>query len=107
MHNMIYLIGRLTDNIKVEDKGEKKLAIASIAVQRAFKNEEGIYDTDFFDITLWDSIALNTAEYVGKGDLIGIKGRVQSNVYETIDGIKYHGLDIIAEKVSFLSSKKN
>ena len=107
MHNMVYLIGRLTKDIEVEDKGDKKLAIVSLAVTRTYKNEDNIYPVDYFDVVLWNGLATNTAEYCKKGDLVGIKGHAQSNSYETEDGIKYYGIDIIADKISFLSSKKS
>ena len=107
MHNMVYLIGRLTKDVEVEEKdNDKQLAIASIAVQRTYKDDDGSYPTDFFDVALWNSIAINTAKYCKKGDLVGIRAKLQSNAYTTEDGITFHGIDIIADKISFLSSKK-
>ena len=67
---------------------------------------EGGYDTDFIDCVAFDSIAENTSEYCGKGDIVGVKGRVQSRVVEK-DGNKDYLMEIIAEKVTFLSSKKD
>ena len=52
----------------------------------------------------WNNIAQNTAEYCQKGDIVGVKGRVQSSSYEK-DGEKKFSVDIVAEKVTFLSSK--
>ena len=66
---------------------------------------DGTYDTDFIRCTLWAGIAENTCEYCKKGDVIGVKGRIQTNSYE-VDGEKKYSMDVIAEKVSFLSSKK-
>lgn len=106
MHNMVMLIGRLTSDLQINEVNDKKFVKMTLATQRNFKNEEGIYETDFFDITLWNAIAENTAEYCRKGDLVGIKGRLQDSVYEKEDGTKVHKLEIIAEKVTFLSSKK-
>jgi single-stranded DNA-binding protein len=51
------------------------------------------------------NIAQNTAEYVKKGDLLGIKGRVETDDYEK-DGQKHKATKIVAEKVTFLSSSK-
>lgn len=107
MHNMVYLIGRIVHEIEVKNVGEdKKISVISIAVQRPYKNEDGEYETDFFDIVLWDAIANNVCTYCTKGDLIGVKGRLQQSIYETEDGIKHNKVEIVAEKVSFLSSKK-
>ena len=76
-----------------------------MAIPRSFKNMEGNYDTDFIDCVAFDSIAENTKEYCEKGDIVGVKGRVQSRTIEK-DGKKEYLMEIIAEKVTFLSSKK-
>lgn len=107
MHNIIYLIGRLTKDVELVKEGEKDVAKITLAVQRNYKNEEGIYEVDFIPVTLWYGVAQNTAEYCHKGDLVGIKGRMQrynGNDY-TANGLPI--LEIIAEKVTFLSSKRD
>lgn len=106
MLNQIILVGRLTRDITV-NKSENgvKVATISIAVPRSFKNVEGVYDTDFIDCVAFDTIALNTSEYCNKGDIVGIKGRVQSKSIELEDGKKENKLEIICEKITFLSSK--
>lgn len=82
-----------------------KVATISIAIPRSFKNMEGVYETDFIDCIAFDNIAENTKEYCKKGDIVGIKGRIQSRSIE-VDGKNQTTMDIIAEKVTFLSSKK-
>jgi len=106
MLNQIILVGRLTRNIVV-NKSEKgnKVATVSLAIPRSFKNSDGTYDTDFIDCVAFDNVAENTSEYCSKGDVIGVKGRVQSRVVE-VDGKKEYLMDIVAEKITFLSSKK-
>ncbi len=106
MLNQIVLVGRLTKNINV-NKSENgvKLATISLAIPRSFKNMEGTYDTDFIDCVAFENVAENTATYCSKGDIVGIKGRVQSRVIEK-DGKKEYLMDIVAEKVTFLSSRK-
>ena len=106
MLNQIVLVGRLTRDISVNKSGKgNKVATISLAIPRSFMNSEGVYDTDFIDCVLFDSIADNTSEYCKKGDIVGIKGRVQSRVVEKEDKKEYL-TEIIAEKVTFLSSKK-
>ena len=106
MLNQIILVGRLTRNITV-NKSENgvKVATISIAVPRSFKNVEGVYDTDFIDCVAFDLIAENTSEYCNKGDIVGVKGRVQSKMVELEEGKKENKLEIICEKITFLSSK--
>lgn len=106
MLNQIVLVGRLTRDITVNKSGKgSKVATLSLAIPRSFKNSEGVYETDFIDCVLFDNIADNTSEYCKKGDIVGIKGRVQSRVVEK-DNEKEYLTEIIAEKVTFLSSKK-
>lgn len=106
LHNMVYLIGRLTENpnIKTYEDDKNKLTI-NLAVQRSFKNENGIYETDYIRCILWNSIAVHASEYCRKGDLVGIKGRLQTTSYEKDNETKYI-TEVIVEKISFLASKK-
>ena len=106
MLNQIVIVGRLTSNpevVKSED-GKERSQI-TLAVPRSYKNENGEYDTDFVDCVLWNGVATNTAEYCKKGDIVGVKGRIQTSNYETEDGEKRKSTSIVAEKVTFLSSK--
>ena len=100
MLNQIVLAGRITKTPEMmENQDGSKFAIINLAVPRTFKNKNGEYDTDFIDCTLWKGIAENVCEYCKKGDMVGIRGRIQ-NLNNTAQ------LQLIAEKVSFLSSKE-
>ena len=103
MLNQIILVGRLTRDISVNKGEHGKVATISIAVPRSFKNADGTYDTDFIDCVAFDHIAENTSEYCNKGDIVGIKGRVQSKLVE--EEKKRNELEVICEKITFLSSK--
>jgi single-strand DNA-binding protein len=108
MLNQIVIAGRLTSDPVVEDNEDgKKVSTITVAVPRAYKNVDGTYDTDFIKCTLWNGIAENTAEYCKKGDIVGVKGRIQTNSYENEEGEKVYTTDIVAEKISFLSSAKS
>lgn len=108
MLNQTILVGRLVRDVKVEEKENgKKYASITIAIPRSFKNAEGQYDTDFIDCRVFDSIATNTSEYCKKGDIIGVKGRLQSSTFEKEDGTKQYKMEVIAEKITFLSSRKS
>lgn len=107
MLNQVVLVGRLTSDMEVKESEDgKKYCNMSLAIPRSFKNADGAYDTDFVNIKTFDSIAQNTAEYCNKGDIVGVKGRIQTGSYEK-DGEKKFSMDIIAEKVTFLSSRSN
>ena len=82
MHNLVYLIGRLTQDPEIKELDENKSNLAiNLAVQRSFKNEDGIYETDFIRCILWNGVAIHTSEYCHKGDLVGVKGRLQNRKY--------------------------
>ena len=107
MLNQTVLVGRLTSDLEVkETENGKKVTSLTLAVPRSYKNADGEYDTDFIDVILWEAVAENTAEYCRKGDIVGIKGRIQTSTYEAEDGIKRKSTEVVAERVSFLSSKK-
>ena len=108
MINQVVIVGRLVERpIVEENENGKKGCIITLAVPRDFKNDEGIYESDFIKCTLCNVIAENTAEYCRKGDLVGVKGRLETSVYEKENGEKYRITSVVAEKVSFLSSGRN
>ncbi len=106
MLNQTVIVGRLVANPEVfETESGKKISHITVAVPRSFKNVNGEYETDFISCVLWKGIAENTAEYCKKGDLVGIKGRIQTREYE-VDDEKKRVVEVVAEKITFLSSKK-
>ena len=112
MVNQIVLVGRIarTPETRITENG-KKMATLTLAVPRNYKNSNGEYDTDFLDCTLWSAVAESTSEYCETGDMIGIKGRIQNRSYEIESEnkeektITKYITEVIAEKVSFISSK--
>lgn len=100
MLNQVVLVGRIKELGQVEELEGKKFVSLQLAVPRSFKNEKGEYDTDLVDITLWDSVATNVCEYCQKNDVVGVKGRIGRVNVE-------FPMTVIAEKVSFLSSRRN
>lgn len=106
--NQVILVGRLcADPELVSLDQNKKRSVITIAINRPYKNSNGIYETDFVRCILWNNIALNTFEYCHTGDVVGIKGRLQTRNYEDEDHNNKFIMEVIAEKVTFLSSVKN
>ena len=107
MLNQVILVGRLvrTPELQLTDNG-KKWSMITLAVNRGYKNQNGEYDTDILDCSLWTAIAENTAEYCKSGDIIGVKGRIQTRLIDNEDGTKHKKMEIIADKVTFLSSSR-
>ena len=97
MLNQIVLVGRLVSDPEInETENGKKVSEITLAVSRSYKNSEGIYDTDVIPCIVWNVMAENAAEFCKKGDIIGVKGRLQR--------LEGNELQVVAEKVTFLSS---
>jgi len=106
MLNQTVLVGRIANDPELyETESGKKLTRITIAVPRTYKNVDGEYDTDFIGCKLWQNVAQSAADYCQKGDLVGVKGRIQTSRYETDEGEKFI-TEVVAEKVTFLSSSK-
>lgn len=95
MINNVVLVGRLVELPKMlETPTGIKYATIRLEVMRPFKNRSGVYDSDKISVTLWKGIAETVKDVCRIGDMLGIKGRVQSE-----DGKTY---EFIAEHVSFM-----
>lgn len=88
MLNQAIIVGRIYSM----ENGELVMAIP-----RTFKNENGEYDTDYIEARLSKSIMDNVSTYCEIGDLVGIKGRLESDL---------NRMYVVADKVTFLSSRK-
>ena len=107
MLNQLVLVGRLVKKPELrESENRNKYAYITLAVPRSFKNTDGQYDTDFIDCILWDTIATNTTEYCKKGDIVGIRGRLQTRIVESKE--EKHNektIEVVCERITFLSGK--
>jgi len=107
MLNQTVIVGRIVGDLEVKegDNGTKYTNM-TVAVPRSYKNENGEYETDFIDVTLFGKIAENTAEYCKKGDLVGVKGSIKTSTYEDKDNVKRKSTKVVGDKVTFLSTSK-
>jgi single-strand DNA-binding protein len=95
--NLVTLVGRLVNDPEIEEKENNKVCNITLAINRKYKNVDGIYETDFIKCRLWKYPFVNTVkEYCEKGDLIGVRGMLQVIDNEMI---------VVVESVTFLSSK--
>lgn len=106
MLNQSVIVGRVVRDPELNqtEKGNKVTNL-TLAVPRSYKNVNGEYETDFISCVLWKGVAENTVEYVHKGDLVGVKGRLQTRTIENEDHNE-HIMELVAEKITFLSSKR-
>lgn len=104
--NNVTLVGRLTGDPEVKElsDGTYRTSI-NLAISRDYRNSEGNYDADFIKCVLWNGIASATKDYCHKGDVVGVKGKLQSRNYETEEKEKKYVTEVIVEKITFISSK--
>jgi single-strand DNA-binding protein len=103
MLNQTVLVGRLINDPEViETETGKKKVVIELSIPRSYKNSNGEYENDLVDCVLWTGIAEQTAEHCKKGDLLGVKGKIQTTM---VDDKKV--TEVVAEKVTFLSSRKD
>ena len=101
--NQYYLVGRIIDFFIKKNENTDKVTEVKIAVTRSFKNTDGIYETDFINNILVRGIVNNVMEYCSKGDLIGVKGHIQSTTME-VNNKQVSIPQLVADKVTFLST---
>jgi len=98
--NKVVLIGRLAKDVDLRFTASgKAVATFSIAVNKTFSKEK---EADFFYVVVWGKSAENCANYLAKGRLVGLEGRLQSRSYETQTGDKRYVTEVVADNVEFL-----
>ena len=106
--NRIVLIGRLTKDPELRyTQSGVGVASFTLAVDRQFKGKDGQKETDFINIVAWRGLGENCANYLAKGKLAGVDGRLQIRNYETKDGQKRTIAEVVADDVQFLSPKSD
>lgn len=106
MLNRIVLIGRLTKDPELRyTPNGKAVAGFTLAVDRPFKNQQGEREADFINIVVWGQQAENCANYLAKGKLAAVDGRLQIRSFDGQDGQRRWITEVVADTVRFLSPK--
>ncbi len=103
MINRVVLVGRLTRDpeLRTTTTG-KNVCGFGIAVTKRFKPQDGSPDADFFNITAWGQTADYVANYLTKGRLVAVDGRLQVRKYTAQDGTNRESVEVVAENVQGL-----
>jgi single-strand DNA-binding protein len=106
MLNRVVLVGRLTKDpdLRYTPSGVA-VATFTLAVNRAFTNQQGEREADFINCVIWRKQAENVANFLKKGSLAGVDGRLQSRSYEDQSGKRVYVTEVVAESVQFLEPK--
>ena len=106
MLNRIVIIGRLTRDPEMrQTPSGTAVCTFTLAVDRSFKSANGERETDFIPVVAWRQLGENCAQYLAKGKLAAVDGRLQLGRYEDKDGSKRTAAEVIADNVRFLSPK--
>lgn len=106
MINRVVLVGRLTKDpeLKYTQTG---IAVTrfTLAVNRAFSNQQGEREADFVLCVAWRKQAENIANFLRKGSLVGVDGRIQTGSYEGQDGKRVYTTEVVADSTQFLEPR--
>ena len=107
MINSVNLTGRLTRDPELR-KTQSDIAITNItlAVNRTFSDANGERQADFINCVLFRKTAEIAQQYLRKGNLVGVTGRLQSRSYENKDGQRVFVTEVVVENLAFLESKQ-
>lgn len=104
--NRVMLIGRLTTKPELRYTGSNlPVTRFSLAVDRTFSNANGERQTDFINIVAWRKQAENVCNFLDKGSLVAVDGRIQTGSYDDKDGNKRYTTEVVADSVQFLESR--
>lgn len=108
MLNRVILIGRLTKDPELRyTPNGVAVATFTLAVDRNYSNQQGQREADFIPIVTWRGLAENVANYLKKGRLAAVEGRIQTRNYENNEGKRVYITEVIADNVRFLESAAN
>lgn len=106
MINRVVLVGRLTKDpdLRYTPSGDAVTKF-TLAVNRNFSNARGEKEADFINCTVWRKQAENAANFLKKGSLAGVEGRIQTGSYDGQDGKRVYTTEVVADSVQFLEPK--
>lgn len=106
MINKVILVGRITKDPELR-KTQSGASVVSftLACNRRVK-QEGQPEADFINCQAWGKTAEVICQYVFKGHLLGLEGRIQTRSYDDKDGKRVYVTEVVCESVQFLESKK-
>ena len=106
MINNVVLVGRLTRDPELRyTPSNVAVATFSLAVNRNFKNQAGDYEADFISCIMWRQQAENFANWLKKGALVGITGRIQTRSYDNQQGQRVYVTEVVAESFQILEKR--
>lgn len=107
MINNTVLVGRMVRDAELRYTPQNQaVATFTLAVNRPFKSQNGEREADFINCVIWRQQAENLANWVKKGALIGITGRIQTRNYENQQGQRVYVTEVVADSFQLLEFNK-
>ena len=108
MINNVTLVGRLTRDPELRyTPSNIAITTFNMAVNRNFKNQDGNREADFINCMIWRQQAENFANWVKKGNLAGITGRIQTRSYDNQQGQRVYVTEVVADTFQLLEKRDN
>ena len=105
--NKVCLVGRLTAKPELRYTGSNVAYTRfTVAVNRTFTSSNGQREADFIGVIAWRRQAENICQYLDKGSLVSIDGRIQTGSFTDKDGMRRYTTDVVADNVQFLESRR-
>lgn len=107
MLNRVILVGNLTRDPELRYTSNGGVAVTrfTVAINRKFTNQQGEREADFINIVTWRGLAENCGNYLRKGSLVAIEGRIQTRSYENQEGRTVYVTEVVADDVRFLNTR--
>lgn len=108
MLNRVVLVGRLTRDPELRvSQSNIPVGTFNLAVNRPFTNQQGERGADFINCVVFRKQAENVSQYLSKGSLVGVDGRLQSRSYENKEGRTIYVTEVVCDSVQFLEPKNS
>lgn len=108
MINRVVLVGRLTKDPELRyTPAGAAVATFTLAVNRSYTNQQGEREADFINCVIWRRPAENVANFLKKGSLAGVEGRIQTRNFEGQDGKRVYVTEVQADSVQFLEPRSS
>lgn len=108
MINRVVLVGRITKEVSLrKTQSGRSVASFTVACNRRFQSANGEQQTDFISCVAWGQTADYMAQYIAKGTLIGVEGRIQTRNYDDVNGRRVYVTEVVCDSVQRLESRNS